>query len=861
LQATEDAGTITLNLNGRAWRISKKNFPGFELTTLDGRRFVSGTLPPEIVEIERNGPLHAIVHMRGRLPETGKKREKPVPGSGVVWDCRFHAFAGSDLLEVETSYEQQEHISHLAIRSIGLTLPVSPAAPAADPVQVALAAGGELELPPPPSDGDLVLTQLHQYFGEGRYDLVIDTGSTSRRRENTRATGAVRFPDIAVAVADFDNMNPAAIAWSPGRVTIYAQPPRHATYVELPFGISQTLRHLLAPPTRAGWSAVRARAANPLRVFPDPAHVARTGVFGGPWLTAGEAMERFPLFERPLREFFSTFARDIQRQDTTGGFDFGDAGNPGGWKNNETSLIESLFLQYLRGGDPALFRRASIMARQFRDTAILHAGTNSKWIQTHAAGLHTNGHWHAGHYWTTGLIAHYLLTGDKRSLETVRGAAAGLLSRHKLRYTGRERARVLLHLAELYELTHYKILRAAFGTHLAHDVPLETGAYYAGLEIVALEKGRSVFGRLPALANRLANRLEAYEKHLRDKGAWPLETIGEDRDHFLYQAAAALAARTGEAAFLRAVADRMAAQALSAHGMGINAVRGAAWLWQAERLGVPLSPLTPAHPAGIALLTGRAGGQHDATLTFRIRPATGASSPAVVRLYKQIGFRAGKGASDDVLAYRLVSGNAPVRASGNVPVAELAAELAAGTLAGPRFRVLDLPPLPASSVPDARLTLHCGGDAQAELSVSHASVSLAADDWLFFRQHRHGNGFVRFDITPATAPATAAATAEIVIALDWRFADPGSVAAVELLDPQGKVIAHARRARPLGADWEDTGVPYEDPSHLVLHLPPGADSAAPLRMEMQAAKWLGWRVETGLKEPWLGVPDSQPAQP
>ncbi|EIP99914.1 hypothetical protein OpiT1DRAFT_04447 [Opitutaceae bacterium TAV1] len=830
--ATEETGAITLNLNGRVWRISRENFPGLELTTLDGRRFFSDALPPEIVEIERNGPFHAIIRMRGRLLEAGGKRVL-----GVAWDGRFHAFAGSDMLEVEMSHEQQEHVSHLAVRSIGLTLPVSPVAPAgrtgADPVRVALATGGELALPAP--DGGLVLTQLHQYFGEGRYDLVIDTGVTSQRRENVRATGAVRFPDVAVAVTDFDNMNPAAIAWSPGRVTVYAQPPRHTTCVELPFGISQTFRFVLAPPS--GWSAVQARAANPLRVFPGPAHVAQTGVFGGPWLTSDEAMEKFPLFERPLREFFSAFARDVRRQDTTGGFDFGDAGSPGGWKNNETSLIEALFMQYLRSGDPALFRRAAVMARQFRDVAILHASQNSKWIQTHAAGLHTTGHWHVGHYWITGLIGHYLLTGDRRSFEAARGTAAELLSRHKLRYTGRERARVLLHLAELYELTHYKILRTAFETHLSHDVPMETGTYYAGINIMALEKWRSVTGGSPALDTRIG----AYGHQLLDvvaKGNL-LETVGEDRSQFIFEAAAALAARTGDPAYLHAFADLLPVQAMGAHSMGANAVRGAAWLWQADRLGVPLSPLTPAHPAGIALLTGRAGGRHDAALTFRIHPGAGASSPTVVRLYKQIGFRVGKNASDDVLDYRLTSGNPP------------SVELAAGSLAGPKFGILDLPPFAS----DVRLILHCGGDAQAELSVTHADVSLAAHDWLFFRQHRHGNGFVRFDIMPAT-PAS-----DIVIALDWRFVDPGSIAAVELLDPQGRVIAHARRGRPLGNDWDDTGAPFEDPQHLVLRLPPGADTGVPLRMEMQAAKWLGWRVEAGLKEPWLAVPESQPAQP
>lgn len=643
-------------------------------------------------------------------------------------------------------------------------------------------------------------------------------------------------------------MNPAAITWRPGSVTVYAQPPRHATYVELPFGISQTFRFLLAPAasdsavTTAALRTAQARITHPLRVFPDPAHVVRTGVFGGPWLTAAEARGKFPLFELSLEAFFAAFARDIQRQDTTGGFDFGDAGAPSGWKNNETSLIEALLMQYLRGGDPALFRRAAIMTRQFRDVAILHASQNSKWMQTHAAGLHTTSHWHVGHYWSTGLIGHYLLTGDRRSYEAARGTAAELLSRHKLRYTGRERARVLLHLAELYEITHYKLLRDAFETHLAHDVPMETGAYYAGINIMALEKWRAVTGSTPALDARIA----AYGRQLLDVTAKRdlLENIGEDRDQFLFQASAALAARTNDPAYLQAFADRLPVQAMSAHGMGINAVRGAIWLHEAARLGVPLSPLTPAHPAGIALLTGRAGGRHDADLTFRIRPTASApiarTAPAV-RLYKQIGFRSGKNAADDVLDYRLTTDDSAFT------------ELASGSLAGPKFEVFDLPPLP-SSASAVRLTLRCAGDAQAELSAANAEISLAANNWLFFRQHRHGNGFVSFDITPASSGV------DVSVALDWRFVDYGSIAAVELLDKQGNVVAHARWGRPLGIDWEDTGKPLNNRDRLVLRVPSTADATIPLRMEMQAAKWLGWRVETGLRESWLDIPDHS-AQP
>lgn len=813
---------VELRLGESVHRFAKDVFPGVIVTTADGHAFGSEHLRPERMEIERNGPLHAILRVRGRVADAAGT---PL---GLVYDCRLHAVRGSRALLVEASYEQQERVSHLPVRSIGFSFSTAgfagADARATSRMEIeVLGEKGDGAMWIEPAQASGVVTQLRQYFGAGRSDLVLEADGRATRREGARASGKMRFADVALAIEDFAELDPIAVEWRPGRVTVQAQPARHATYVELPFGISQTLRFRLGPPS--AWDEVVA-SIPPLRA--DPAHVARTGVFGGPFLTSAEAAARFPDFETPLAEFLAAFARGTRRQGTTGAFDFGNAGSPGGWKNNETSLNEALYFQYLRGGDERLLDRALRMTRQFRDVAVMHAGQDSKWIMTHAAGVPTTQHWHIGHFWSTGLTWHYLLTGDRRSYEAARGTGAELLSRHRQVYTGRERGRMILHLAELYELTHYKALRDALRVHLAHEVPMESGPYYAGLNILALDQADRVLGG-DATARA---RLEDYARHFlevvskRDLSS----DLDEDRGTHLLSAAAVLAGRYNDPAYLRPVASWMPVQAMGAHSRGPGEVRGAEFLYQAERLGVARPENAPRRAAGLAILSGRVAGVRDATLTLRTGPSDDGHEP---RLHKLVGFRAGKNAADDVLAYTLSD------EGGETPLLQ-------GEMRGARYETRELAP---ASPPQTRkmriLRLNTKGDAQVEVDYA-GDLALDAGEWKFFRQHRHGAGFAAFDV--AAAPG-----GEFSLELDWRHTGHGTISAFELLDSTGKRLAGARWGRPLGVDWDDAGAPLLAPNQLSAPVPAEAAQGA-LRLEIEANKWLGWRIESGLASPWLDFP-------
>jgi DUF1680 family protein len=90
------------------------------------------------------------------------------------------------------------------------------------------------------------------------------------------------------------------------------------------------------------------------------------------------------------------------------------------WANCEYDLAHTAFQQYLRSGNAAYFRRAVQAALHVRDVDTIHHSTV---MPETVGGPH--GHWthhcvappNSGHVWSEGIVEHYWLTGDRRSLE------------------------------------------------------------------------------------------------------------------------------------------------------------------------------------------------------------------------------------------------------------------------------------------------------------------------------------------------------------------------------------------------------------------------------------------------------------
>lgn len=96
------------------------------------------------------------------------------------------------------------------------------------------------------------------------------------------------------------------------------------------------------------------------------------------------------------------------------------------WANSEYDVAHCAFTQFARSGDLRYLHRGRQAALHNRDTDVIHASReHPEWVGA------PHGHWidHAekapnlGHLWSEGMVEHYLLTGDERSLEVARGIA------------------------------------------------------------------------------------------------------------------------------------------------------------------------------------------------------------------------------------------------------------------------------------------------------------------------------------------------------------------------------------------------------------------------------------------------------
>ena len=94
------------------------------------------------------------------------------------------------------------------------------------------------------------------------------------------------------------------------------------------------------------------------------------------------------------------------------------------WANCEYDVGHCAFTQFARSGDLRYLHRGISAVLHNRDTDFIHASaSNPEWVGS------PHGHWidhtdkgaNTGHLWSEGMVEHYLLTGDERSLRIARG--------------------------------------------------------------------------------------------------------------------------------------------------------------------------------------------------------------------------------------------------------------------------------------------------------------------------------------------------------------------------------------------------------------------------------------------------------
>lgn len=110
------------------------------------------------------------------------------------------------------------------------------------------------------------------------------------------------------------------------------------------------------------------------------------------------------------------------RVEEFGFWDFGDEskgprGTERQWLNNEFGVAWALLFQFLRTGEREFFEDGVSFAKHFRDTDTLHYGSEAGKPIRHSLNHVAGDDYDPAHQWTEGMLLHYLLTGDRRSLD------------------------------------------------------------------------------------------------------------------------------------------------------------------------------------------------------------------------------------------------------------------------------------------------------------------------------------------------------------------------------------------------------------------------------------------------------------
>lgn len=406
-------------------------------------------LPAEKIEMEDAGPLHAAVRLRGAMGAAGGA------ASPFRYDVRIHAHAASSrvnmLLTLTHAAPRKEPTDNVdpVLKVADASLQFALASPSK---QVILATDGGTKALPGGARIDLSQPDDLRY--------VIRNGGQDAA-EGTRAPGwlAAGGPDawVVFGVRHFWQNHPKTLFAAPDAVGVRLW--AGSAPFEWEGGLAKTHEIVLDFAAQAPAHY----ALDPLRTTLSPAWACGSEAVGAMLPRCREAVERFPYWEL-LRE---SSKRRWVRAMPTGLRDFGDAYMGGPYKgknaysNLEYDVSFNFLLDFLKTGQPWLLEAAETQARHQADIDIEHA-RGFAWKHS---PQHTTTRADFGHVFVRGLLLHYMLTGERRSLEAAREIGDWLAPEvAALKGIGNERqiGWSLYALAALYDYTHdEKYLKAA----------------------------------------------------------------------------------------------------------------------------------------------------------------------------------------------------------------------------------------------------------------------------------------------------------------------------------------------------------------------------------------------------------------
>ena len=385
------------------------------------------------VEVETEGPVRTEILVTGRYPQ------------GLVYEARVAAFAGQPFVRLQITLTSMVDRSFTPLRRFGFVVPASvtagefgidglprrvssaPHALRHDDATPALLDGASAGLHGDgwvrARAGDAALTLVRRYpWQEYPQQLTLAADGVGADLLSA-ATAPIRFGTGAAKTFEtWIVLEPLAGASVPSRLAAALASPLIATPSAAWIVQTHALPQTIAPAatgardflTRLTTAFARYRAGAEKERWDD-----------GPPVPCPERTQ-----EHPRVGFY-------------GALNWGDWNFPGyrdhvetcdGWGNLEYDLPQVLGLAFLATGSRAFFDGFVPAARHYRDVDIIHhAPEHPEWVglnHPHKVlhfAMESPTKVDLGHTWTEGLLTHYRLTGETRSLAAARGIADRLL--------------------------------------------------------------------------------------------------------------------------------------------------------------------------------------------------------------------------------------------------------------------------------------------------------------------------------------------------------------------------------------------------------------------------------------------------
>jgi PcRGLX-like N-terminal RIFT barrel domain/Beta-L-arabinofuranosidase, GH127 catalytic domain len=431
------------------------------LPALAVERANDGAPTPEPPRVETEGPVRAEVLLRGRWPD------------GATYEARLAAFAGQPVLRLRYTLTNMGDAPILAVRRLGVS------APGAFRSGAFGIAGDVRRFAP--------LSAPHVLRQADTGDAQLDRASAGARADCWVAGAGAQGTTLLVAPHCWQQY-PLELGISKGalRVDLLAGGDEP---LALGRGAAKTHDVWFAFQPPAGGSPPRELAASlaaPLVAHVDPRWVVHTGALAqslapedagaGPFLRRlAEAFRRYEV--RGAAERWddgspgdcAVGTSEHVRTGFFGALNWGDWNFPGyhdrtkgcdAWGNLEYDLTQVLGLGWVATGKRPMWDAFVAAARHYRDVDIIHHDPQ----HPDRVGLnhpHKVGHFAAeagqnvdlGHAWLEGLITHYRLTGERRSLEAARAMGDALAGRVGKAANPRQFGWPMIALAALAEAT------------------------------------------------------------------------------------------------------------------------------------------------------------------------------------------------------------------------------------------------------------------------------------------------------------------------------------------------------------------------------------------------------------------------